>query len=164
MSDWAEVGAKPVVKELSFAERINPMDDKVYVKILERLQASHAQLLQIDKDLDQNPVLTGQIMGELRLNANRLFVYMNQYIDAQIELSEEYARLREKLYIEQLELGKSPSAAEKYSSELTRVQANAVNIAKLRLDQIKNNYNRYDGIAIYLASRLKGMNTERMLG
>lgn len=148
----------------SFAERINPLDDPNYVAILKKLQSIHAELLKIDKDLDQNPVLTAQIMGDLRLNANRLFIYMNQYIDAQIELSEEYANAREKAYIEQLSNGKSPSAAEKYASEVTRVQSNAVTISKLRLDQIRNNYTRYDGIAIYLASRLKGMNTERMLG
>jgi|GEM_PF-5687821 len=148
---------------VNFADRINPMDDPTYVKILNKLQASHVELAKLDRD-DPNPVEMQRIMGDLRIEVNRLFIYMNQYIDTMIEMSEEYSGNREKLYISQLSTGKTPSAADKHAGEMTRVQNNAVAITKLRLEQIKNNYNRYDGLAIYLASRLKGINTERIMG
>jgi len=152
-------GNKP---DKTFAGRINPLDDKTYVKLLEKLQASHVELMKLDRT-DPNPVVMERLMGDIRIHANRLFIYMNDYIDLQIQLSEEYANAREKLYIEQLALGKSPSAAEKAAVEMTRVQNNAVAISKLRLDQIKNEYNRYDSLAIYLASCLKSAQTERMM-
>lgn len=156
---FVEIGAK---EKDSFAFRINPMEDKTYVKLLERLQASHVELIKLDRT-DQNPVVMERIMGDLRIHCNRLFIYMNDYIETQIELMEEYAKNRENLYIQQLELGKSPSAANNHAGEMTRVQANAVNISKLRLDQIKNNFSRYDGLAIYLASCLRSANTDKMM-
>ena len=159
---FEEVQAK--VKQLeNFSVKINPMDDPTYVKILEKLQASHVELMKLDR-ADPNPVEMQRIMGDLRIEVNRLFIYMNQYIDVQIEMAEEYANNRESTYIKSLTEGKSPSAASKHASEITRVQDNAVGIAKLRLQQIKNNYERYDGLSIYLASRLKGINTEKMIG
>lgn len=157
---FVEIQAKPVT--LAFADRINPMDDQTYVKLLERLQKSHVELIKLDRT-DPNPVVMERLMGDIRIHCNRLFIYMNDYIDLQIKLSEEYANAREQLYVKQLEAGKSPSAAEKAAVEMTRVQNNAVAISKLRLDQIKNEYNRYDSLAIYLASCLKSAQTERMM-
>lgn len=167
MDNWDDVNeigtqTSPEASVASFASRINPMDDPNYVKLLERLQASHTELAKMDRR-DPNPVEMERIMGDLRIHCNRLFIYMNNYIDLQIELAEEYANNRQNIYLTQLDLKKSPSAAEKQASEATRAQSNAVEITKLRLKQIENNFKRYDGLVIYLASCLKTANTDRMM-
>lgn len=159
----AEAPAAPAAHK-TFAEQANPMNDPTYVEILTRLQGYHVDLLKLDDKLADNPVQAGQYQGKMRLEVARLFAYMNAYIDLQADIAQSYAREREKLYRDSLTSGKSPSAADKHAGEMTRVLAANQAIAKLRVDQIKNEYERYNSIAIYLATRMKEFNSERMMG
>lgn len=134
------------------------------MKILTTLQKYHTELLRQDDALADNPVLAGEYQGKLRLEVNRLFAYMNAYIDLQADLQEEYSIKRQNLYETALASGKTPSASNNHATEMTRVMSANVDIAKLRVQQIKNEWERYNGIAIYLATRMKEFNSERMLG
>lgn len=147
-----------------FAKDANPWNDSDFVNILKTLQGYHVDLLKIQDKLADNPVQAGEYQGKLRLEVNKLFAYMNAYIDLQVDISEDYARTRQNLYETGLKSGKSPSAAEKHAGEMTRILASNLAIAKFRVDQIKNEYERYNGIAIYLATRMKEFNSERMMG
>lgn len=165
--DWAEAGAKkkaPVAPaEKPFVVETNPANDPEYMKLLTKLQGYHTELLKLDNKLVDNPVLAGEYQGKLRLAVNRLFAWKNAYIDLVAEITESYATERQKLYKEHLLIKNSPSAADKHAGETTRQMAANLAIAKLRVDQIDNEYERYNGIAIYLASRMKEFNTERMM-
>lgn len=147
-----------------FAVEANPNNDPAYREILKTLQGYHVELLKIQDKLADNPVQAGEYQGKLRLEVNKLFAYMNAYIDLQVDISEDYARERQSIYETGLKAGKSPSAAEKHAGEMTRIKASNLAIAKFRVDQIKNEYERYNGIAIYLATRMKEFNSERMMG
>lgn len=164
--DMQEAGAKSVFAETPdlFAKDANPNNDPDYRNILKTLQGYHVDLLKIQDKLADNPVQAGEYQGKLRLEVNKLFAYMNAYIDLQIDISEDYARTKQNLYETGLKQGKSPSAAEKHASEMTRIISANKDIAKFRVDQIKNEYERYNGIAIYLATRMKEFNSERMMG
>lgn len=165
--DFIEAGqSNPVPADNSdlFAKHANPQNDPEYVKILRTLQGYHVDLLKVQDKLADNPVQAGEFQGKLRLEVNKLFAYMNAYIDLQVDISEDYARERQSLYETGLKSGKSPSAAEKHAGEMTRIKASNLQIAKFRVDQIKNEYERYNGIAIYLATRMKEFNSERMMG
>lgn len=154
----ATTGETPV-----FAKENDPNLDPNYAAILKKLQGYHTELLGID-NLADNPVEAGQYQGKIRLEVSRLFAWMNAYIDLQVSVSEDYAHEKAMLYKQGLAQGKTPSAAEKHASEMTRVKSANLAIAKLRVDQIKNEYERYNGIAIYLATRMKEFNTERTMG
>ena len=158
----APIPAVSAESQESFAATNNPINDRAYMAILTELQGYHTELIKMG-DIE-NPVIAGQYQGKIRLGANRLFAYMNAYIDLQADLNEEYSIKRQYLYETQLKLGKSPSAADKHAGEMTRVLSANMAVAKLRVDQIRNEYERYNGIAIYLASRMKEFNTERMMG
>lgn len=164
--DMQEAGAKPVPAETPdlFAKDANPNNDPDYRNILKTLQGYHVDLLKIQDKLADNPVQAGEYQGKLRLEVNKLFAYMNAYIDLQVDISEDYARTKQNLYETGLKQGKSPSAAEKHANEMTRIISSNLAIAKFRVDQIKNEYERYNGIAIYLATRMKEFNSERMMG
>lgn len=164
--DMQEAGAKSVPAETPdlFAKDANPNNDPDYRNILKTLQGYHVDLLKIQDKLADNPVQAGEYQGKLRLEVNKLFAYMNAYIDLQIDISEDYARQKQNLYETGLKQGKSPSAAEKHANEMTRIISSNLAIAKFRVDQIKNEYERYNGIAIYLATRMKEFNSERMMG
>lgn len=163
---FEEVGqaSVPASDKPVFATENNPNNDPEYVALLKELQGYHAELLQGNDALADNPVLAGQYQGKIRLGVSRLFAWMNAYIDLQVAVSEQYSYEKQKLYREQLEQGKSPSAADKHASEMNRVLSANLAIAKLRVDQIKNEYERYNGIAIYLATRMKEFNAERIMG
>lgn len=148
----------------NFSTLNNPMNDPGYVKLLEKLQGYHLALLRDDEKLADNPVLAGEYQGKLRLEVARLFAYLNNFVDLQVMVSEDYSKERERIYKEQIALGKSPSAASSHASETTRQLANNAAIAKLRVDQIRNNYERYNSIAIYLATRMKEFSAERYMG
>lgn len=163
---FIEVGETPKIEPVTgdFSSINNPTNDPEYNKLLKRLQGYHLDLLREDEKLADNPVLAGEYQGKLRLDVSRLFAYMNAFIDLQVSVSENYAKERERIYKEQLALGKSPSAAVNHAGEVTRILSSNVAIAKLRVDQIKNEYDRYNSIAIYLATRMKEFATERFLG
>jgi len=163
---FVEAGATLVPADTPdlFAKEANPLNDPDYVAILTKLQSYHVELLKIEDKLADNPVLAGEYQGKLRLEVNKLFAYMNAYIDLQVDISEDYARERQNLYETGLRSGKTPSAADKHAGEMTRIKASNLQIAKFRVDQIKNEYERYNGIAIYLATRMKEFNSERMMG
>jgi len=162
-ADAKVAGAKPTIEE-STATPVdtNPMSDPNYAALLVELQGYHRDLLKMN--LAEDPVQAGEYQGYIRLAVNKLFAYMNIYIDLQVDVSEEYAKARQALYTEQLKLGKSPSAADKHAGEMTRVDSANLAVVQLRVKQIQNEYERYNGIAIYLASRAKGFNTERIMG
>jgi hypothetical protein len=148
----------------SFGAQIDPKNDEDYVKIIRTLQGYHADLLKTNDKLADNPVEAGIYQGKIRLEVNRLFAYINNYIDLQVDISEDYARERQTLYLAAIQSGKTPSAADKHAGEMTRLLANNEKTAQMRVKQIQNEYERYNGIAIYLATRMKEFNTERMVG
>lgn len=143
--------------------------NSTYIKIVAECKTLHNDLLKNEgKDnagvYIENPALIGNYLGRLRLNANRLFTYMNIYIDILSDLQREYAGKRQGLYEEQLMQGKSPSAAEKHAREMSRIDETTIGVIENNIQQVKNEYERYNGICMYLQSRMKEFNTERMVG
>ncbi len=57
----------------------------------------------------------------------------------------------------------SPSGAKNYADEMTRIDSANVKAVENRIQQIKNTYERYHGICLFLQSRMKEYNTERMM-
>lgn len=170
---FVEAGAKKASTE-SLLETIN-LDDlrlvenKSYIKIVAECRALHNDLLKNEgKDnagvYIENPALIGSYLGKLRLNANMLFQFSNIYIDILSDLQRDYAEKRQGVYTSQLMSGKSPSAAEKHAREMTRVDETKVTVIENNIQQVKNEYERYNGICMYLQSRMKEFNTERMVG
>lgn len=145
-------------------------DNAKYQAITSDCQTIHKQLLDYERagklgNYVENPSLIGDYLGKLRLNANQLFAFMNIYIDIINDLELAYAEKRQQLYIGKLNEPKgSPSAAEKHARELTRTDEAKITIVKNMIDQVKNEYERYNGICMYLQSRMKEFNTERMVG
>lgn len=141
-----------------------------YSDIVKDCKAIHGTLLQYEKEgklgnYVENPSLIGDYLGKLRLNCNQLFAFINIYIDIQNDLELEYAQRRQSIYLEKLNSPKgSASAAEKHARETTRVDETKIEVIKNMITQIKNEYERYNGICMYLQSRMKEFNTERMVG
>lgn len=159
MSTWKTAGQTEEV-ERGYGD---PMQDPRYAELLKRLQTIHAELLKTELKVE-NPALIGDTLGELRLGANQLFAFLNYYIDALSDLELAYAKKRQALFTERLALPKSsPSGSEGYAREMTRVDEAEIKVVQNRINQIKNNYERFNGIAIYLQTRLKEFNTERMM-
>lgn len=167
---FVEAGARRVPTE-NLLETIN-LDDlrlvenKAYIKIVAECRTIHNDLLKNENTeaYIENPALIGNYLGKLRLNANQLFGYMNIYIDILSDLQREYAAKRQGLYEVQLKQGKSPSAAEKHAREMSRVDETTISVIENNIQQVKNEYERYNGICMYLQSRMKEFNTERMVG
>jgi len=145
-------------------------DNKKYTAITSDCQVIHKTLLDYKqnnklKNYIKNPNLIGDYLGKLRLNDNQLFAFMNIYIDIINDLEIAYAAKRQKIYEDKLAEPKgSPSGAEKHARELTRVDEAKIENIKNMIQQVKNEYERYNGICMYLQSRLKEFNTERMVG
>lgn len=141
-----------------------------YAEILNECKRIHTELLKYERDgklgnYAENPSLIGDYLGKLRLNCNQLFIFINIYIDLQNDLEMEYAQKRQTIYLDRLNAPKgSPSAAEKHAREVTRVDEAKVESIKSMITQIKNEYERFNGICMYLQSRMKEFNTERMVG
>lgn len=140
----------------------NPNDDPRYAALLAELQGYHRDLFALN--LAENPVLCGEYLGKIRLAANKLFAYLNIYIDEQVEQTSQVAIARQNIYEQQLALGKSPSASMNHAGEMTRINSANLRVVELRVKQIQNDYERFNGLCIYLQSRIKEFNTERMLG
>lgn len=168
---FVEAGRREASTE-SLLETIN-LDDlrlvnnKSYIKIVAECRAVHNDLLKNEGNAGtyiENPALIGNYLGKLRLNANMLFKYTNIYIDILSDLQREYAGKRQGLYETQLKQGKSPSAAEKHAREMSRVDETTISVIENNIQQVKNEYERYNGICMYLQSRMKEFNTERIMG
>lgn len=170
---FIEAGSKPKADTGTLLETID-LDDlrltenKSYIKIVADCKIIHADLLKNETEgragvYVENPALIGNYLGKLRLNANMLFQYSNIYIDILSDLQREYAASRQKLYTTQLREGKSPSAAEKHAREMSRVDETTIGVIENNIQQIKNEYERYNGICMYLQSRMKEFNTERIM-
>lgn len=145
-------------------------DNKKYAAITSECQVIHKTLLDYERsgklgNYVENPSLIGDYLGKLRLNANQLFAFMNIYIDIINDLEIAYAEKRQNIYVAKLAEPKgSPSGAEKHARELTRIDEAKIENIKNMIQQVKNEYERYNGICMYLQSRLKEFNTERMVG
>lgn len=160
---FVEVGATPSVDTTIAITNTNPKDDPRYSALLKQLQGWHGELLK--QNLAENPALIGDYLGKMRLNVNLLFAYINVYIDNLTDLMQETAVKRQRLFEERLQMPKSsPSASETYARELCRIDEANVKVLENRITQIKNEYERYNGICMYLQSRLKEFNTERIMG
>ena len=145
-------------------------ENSKYQAITTECQTVHRQLLDYEKsgklgNYVENPSLIGDYLGKLRLNANQLFAFLNIYIDILNDLEIAYAEKRQNMYEAYLKLPKSsPSAAEKHARELTRIDEVKIKSVENMIQQVKNEYERYNGICMYLQSRLKEFNTERIMG
>lgn len=162
MTEWKTAGVTnepaPVTKGYG-----DPTNDPRYVELLDKLQKIHAELLKTELKVE-NPALVGDILGDLRLGANQLFIFMNFYIDALSDLELACSQKRQALFTQSLAEPKgSVHKAEKLARELTRVDEAEIKVVSNRITQIKNNYERYNGICMYLQSRLKEFNTERIM-
>lgn len=139
-----------------------------FTKTVSLLRGIHAELLRLEAegkmlDARENPGLIGEYLVKLRLHANLLFSFINNYLDELNDALKEVAKRRQALYEEQLALGKSPNQAETMSRERTRVEEADVKIIENKISQIRNEYERYNGIAMALQSRLKEFGVERMV-
>jgi hypothetical protein len=143
-------------------------DNERYVGITSQLKQHHSELLKLESagklsQVKDSP-LVGDYLAKLRLNVNLLFAFLNNYLDVHSDLTRELAAKRQTLYEEQLADGKSPSAAETHSKQLTRIDEATVKVVENQMQQIKNEYERFNGICMMLQSRLKEFNTERIVG
>lgn len=163
-------GATADVLETIDLDALRLADNKKYAAITADCQTIHKQLLDYERagklgNYVENPSLIGDYLGKLRLNANQLFAFMNIYIDIINDLEIAYAAKRQGIYEAKLAEPKgSPSGAEKHARELTRIDEAKIENIKNMIQQVKNEYERYNGICMYLQSRLKEFNTERMVG
>lgn len=174
---WTEAGSTPSVKDTveTLLESINLDDLRLtenskYGAVTTECQNLHKQLLEYERqgklgNYVENPSLIGDYLGKLRLNANQLFAFQNIYIDIVSDLKREYADKRQDLYLTKLNEPKgSASAAEKHAREMTRRDEAKIEVVENTIQQIKNEYERYNGICMYLQSRMKEFNTEKVMG
>lgn len=174
MSDWVEVGGKPETPSVELSGDVidipNPTEDKNYARITKELQQWHKELLELEaegklSDIVNNPVTASDYLAKLRLNVNMLFAFWNNYIDVMNDLQKALAAKRQALYEERLSQPKgTPSAAEAHSKAMTRTDEINVKQVENRIQQIKNDYERYNGICLFLHSKMKEVNTERIMG
>lgn len=178
MGEWTEAGKNSEVVAADSQSVLETIDlddvsldkNKKYMEIVGELRTKHAELLDLETsgklgNYVENPSLIGDYLGKLRLNCNRLFTYLNIYIDILSDLQREYAAKRQALYMEVLSKPKgSPSAAEKHAREMTRVDEAKIMVIQNNMQEVKNEYERYNGICMYLQSRMKEFNTERQMG
>lgn len=141
-----------------------------YKNITGSLRTWHGELLRMESEgklsnATENPGLIGDYLGRLRLNCNMLFSFLNNYIDVENDLIKELNEKRQAIYEARLREPKgTPSAADTHSKAMTRVDEASLKVVQNRITQIKNEYERYNGICMYLQSRLKEFNTERIMG
>ena len=135
--------------------------DSRYKQLVAKLRQAHAELLQ--ENLAENPVKIGEYLGNLRLNANMLFAFINFIIKEIDQAQIEVAKSREAIYLQNIKDGKSQNAAETDARERTRVEESKVKSLEYKLQLVKNEYERYNGICMYLQSRLKEFNVEKMM-
>jgi len=142
----------------------DPNNDPRYTEILKHLQNIHAELLNSDLT-SVDPELLVKNLGEIRLNVNKLFAFINYYIDALSNLELAYADKRKSLFVEKMSEPKgSVSKAESYAREMMRIDEAEIKVVQNRIKQIQNEYERYNTIAIYLHARMKENQSEKFMG
>ena len=178
MAEWAEAGTNRTVVDKPTAEPVEPTvlnvpkptSNEHYVRITSQLKRLHADLLRFEDEgklsnASENPGLIGDYLGKLRLNVNMLFAFLNQYSELENDLIKEPNEKRQRIYETRLAEPKgTPSSADTHSKAMTRVDEASLKIVQNTIQQIKNEYERYNGICMYLQSRLKEFNTERIMG
>ena len=172
MTGWHEAGIPSVraltVKEVLMIPKLESNEN--YKRIVTSLRAWHEDLLKLEvegklSNAVDNPGLIGDYLGKLRLNCNMLYSFLNNFIDVENDLIKELNEKRQFLYEQYLKLPKgSPNSAELHSKNMTRVDEASLKLVQNRIQQIKNEYERYNGICMYLQSRLKEFNSERIMG
>jgi hypothetical protein len=171
-ADWEEVQPAPKKVEVSSSvlEIPNPLEDPQYKNTITQLRKWHKELLELEQegklfDIRENPTLVNDYQVKIRLYTNMLYAFMNNYLDALTDLQRLVAEKRQLLYEERLTAPKgSPSAADQHAKNMTRIDEMNVVQVKNRIDQIKNEYERFNGICISLQSRSKADNSERIMG
>lgn len=169
---FIEAGAKPSVKAhvATVAEIPAPSDNSAYSKVTKQLEQLHGELIRLEKEgklvnTSSQSGLAGEYQRRMRLNVNMLFSFLNSYIDVLSDLEKELAEKRQALFMGEFTKPKgSANSAEKYAKEMTGVDQATVKIVQNRINQIKNDYERYNGICISLQSTVKAESTERMAG
>lgn len=173
MDAWVEAGVANADKAIADSVDVSSLNltaNKKYQQINSELQAKHSELLKLEQegkinDYRDNPALVGDYLGKLRLKANQLFAFLNVYIDILNELQLEYASRRQEAFNTVLISDKgSINKAETYARETTQVLGAKIKIVENQINQIRNDYERYNGICMYLQSRLKEFNSERIMG
>lgn len=165
MSDWVEAGATKA-EVLSVP---NPEENPRYKQITTELRQYHAELIKLEKaeklrDAVNSPGIISDYLGKLRLGCSLLFEYSNRYIDVHSDLQKELAEKQQAIYVAGIQEGKTPSGAETHAKAMTKVDAISIKIVENRMQQIKNEYERYNTITMYLMAKLKEYNTERFMG
>lgn len=132
------------------------------------LQVAHGELLKLeregfDKAVRDNPALIGEYLIKLRLNCNLLFAFQNKYLEVLAEAIRGTAEKQQNIYEEQLALKKSENAAKNHAGEMTRIDNANVKVIENKIQQIKNSYERYNGICMSLQSRMREFETERRM-
>lgn len=140
--------------------------EQQYDELVGILRTAHAELLVMERDgkinaSRDNPALVGDYLIKLRLHANMLFAFQNRYLDTLNEALRGTALKRQDMYETQLALGKSENAAKNHADEMTRVDNANIKVIENKIQQLKNEYERYNGICISLQSRMREFDTER---
>lgn len=132
------------------------------------LRIAHGELLNLERSgFDQavrdNPALIGEYLIKLRLNCNLLFAFQNKYLQALAEAIRGTAEKQQGIYEAQLKLGKSENMAKNHSGEMTRIDNANIKVLENKVQQIKNEYSRYDSICMSLQSRMREFEAERRM-
>lgn len=130
------------------------------------LRVAHGELLKIERSgFDQavrdNPALIGEYLMKLRLNCNLLFAFQNKYLTVLAEAIRGTAEKQQKIYESQLAEGKTANMAKNHSGEMTRLDNANIKVLENKVQQIRNEYERYNGICMALQSRMREFESER---
>lgn len=173
MDAWVEAGVANADKAIADSVDVTSLNltaNKKYQQINSELQAKHSELLTLEQEgkineYRENPTLIGDYLGKLRLKANQLFAFLNVYIDILNELQLEYYTKRQEAFNLVLASDKgSINKAETYARETTQVLGAKIKIVENQINQIRNDYERYNSICMYLQSRLKEFGYEKVMG
>lgn len=137
-------------------------------QVTSTLRTAHGELLNLeregfDKAVRDNPALIGEYLIKLRLNCNLLFAFQNKYLELLSEAQRGTAEKRQGIYEAQLAEKKSPNMSKEHAENMTRIDSANVKVIENKIQQIRNEYSRYDGICTALQSRMKEYNVERMM-
>lgn len=140
--------------------------EEQYQQIVSTLRVAHGELLRIegqgfDTAVRDNPALIGEYLMKLRLNCNLLFSFQNKYLETLAVAIRGTAEKQQGIYETQLALKKSENAAKNHAGEMTRVDNANIKVLENKVQQIKNEYERYSGICMALQSRMREFDTER---
>lgn len=132
------------------------------------LRDEHGVLLREEREgkirnARENPGLIGDHLTSMRLHCNLLFSFTNELIDEENEKMLEVAKKRQSLYEAKIKEGKSESAAMNHAKEKTRVMEAELGVIRNKIRQIRDEYERFNGICMMLQSRMNEFNTERRM-